>query len=273
MRKTTLFAAASAIAALVLAGCGAKQESGSPSTGGGSGGQEIKTLALLADKIGEVSAEKQGAHVSMSIEGGQESIKGEGDMRFGAKPAMDMTVAVPEMAAITMRFVDDAFYFKLPSELEPGKPWVKIDTNGDDPLSKALGAAVKQLRENGDPAQTLKQLKQAGEITNQKSEQLNGKDTTHYSITVDVQKLVDQQADADMKKLMEAAAQAGIKQFPLEVWVDKDNLPARISMDMPFNDPQTQKTQQVKMQIDYTDWGKPVNVAAPNPAEVAELPR
>jgi hypothetical protein len=269
-RRTVSLACAASVVALVLSGCSAKQETGSPS---GGTGEEINSLSLLAAKVGEVSAARQAAHVTIDVQGGGESIKGEGDMRFGASPAMDMTLAIPEMAAITMRFIDDTFYLKLPDELEPGKSWVKIDTNGDDPISQALGAAVKQMKENGDPAQTLKQLQEAGEITASKDEQLGGKDVKHYSITVDVKKLVDKQQDPAAKKAMEEAAKAGIQNIPLEVWVDRDNLPAKITMDMPFTDPTTQKAEQVKMVMEYTDWGKQIDVTAPPANEVAELPR
>lgn len=266
-RGTRALAGMAAIAALVLSGCASKQ-AGTPS-----GAEDINSLSLLAQRIGEKSTAKQAAHVTMSVDGAGQSIKAQGDMRFGAAPAMEMTAQIPEMTEIAMRFVDDAFYFKLPSEIQPGKPWVKIDLNGDDPMSKALGAAVKQLKDNGDPARTLKQLEQAGQITGKKTEQLNGRDTTHYSVTVDVRKLIENQPDADMQRLMEEATKAGIQNFPLEVWVDGENLPARITMDMPFNDPTTQKASQVNMVIDYTDWGKRVDVTAPPASEVAELPR
>jgi hypothetical protein len=266
-RATTVLAGITAITALVLTGCSAKQ-AGTPS-----GAEDISSMSLLAQRIGEKSSAKQGAHVTMSVEGAGQSIKAQGDMRFGDSPAMDIAAEIPEMAEITMRFVDNAFYFKLPDEIQPGKPWVKIDVNGNDPMSKALGAAVKQLKDNGDPAQTLKQLEKAGQITGKKTEQVNGKELTHYSVTVDVKKLVDSQGDADLKKLMDEAAKAGIQNFPLELWVDSENLPAKITMDMPFNDPTTQKASQVKLVVEYTDWGKQVNVTAPAPGEVAELPR
>jgi hypothetical protein len=270
-RGTAALAGMTAIAALVLSGCTSKQ-AGSPGPAAAAN-PEINTLTLLAQRVSETSAAKQGAHLNISVEGSGQALGGEGDVRFGAKPAMDLKMAIPEMAEVTMRFVDDAFYVKLPEELEPGKSWLKIDTKGADPLSKALGSAVKQMKENGDPSQTLKLLEGAGEITGTKTESLNGKDTTHYTLTIDVKKLVAKQSDADQKKALEEATKAGVQNFPVDVWLDAENLPARIALNIPFTDPTSQKTEQVKMTIDYTDWGKPVDVTAPPAAEVAELPR
>jgi hypothetical protein len=270
-RGTAAFAGLTAIAALMLSGCTAK-EAGSPAPAAAPDAG-INTLTLLAKRVSETSAAKQGAHLKITVEGSGQALGGEGDVRFGAKPAMDLKMAIPEMAEVTMRFVDDAFYVKLPEELEPGKSWLKIDTNGSDPLSKALGSAVKQMKENGDPSQTLKLLEGAGEITATRSEPLNGKDTTHYTLTVDVKKLIAKQTDADQKKALEEATKAGVQNFPVDVWLDAENLPVRIALNIPFTDPTSQKTEQVKMSIDYTDWGKPVDVTAPPASEVATLPR
>jgi hypothetical protein len=186
---------------------------------------------------------------------------------------MDLKLAIPEMAELVMRVVDDTFYVKLPEELEPGKSWIKIDTKGQDPLSKALGSAVKQMKENGDPSQALKLLEGAGDITGTKTESLNGKDTTHYTLTVDVKKLAAKQSDPDQQKALEEAIKAGVQNFPVDVWLDAEKLPVRIALNIPFADPTSQKTEQVKMSIDYSDWGKAVDVTAPPAAEVAELPR
>jgi hypothetical protein len=276
MRKITLFAGGAMAAALVLSGCGSG--SNSPSQPGGNAGANpgaasVGSLTQLADLITKQSTQKQAAHVKISVDTQGQAISGEGDMRFGDKPAMDLKLAVPEMTEVTLRFVDDAFYFKLSEEITPGKPWVKIDTNGTDPLSQTLGAAVKEFKENGDPSQMVKQLQAAGEITGTKKEQLNGKDTTHYTVTVDVNKMIANQQDPQLKQLMEAAAKAGITTYPLDVWLDSDGLPARLSANTPVTDPTSQKTQEVKFQADYTDWGKQVNVTAPPADQIAELPR
>jgi hypothetical protein len=273
MRKTTLLTCGAALVALVLSGCqaGGGSGSGNPSNGSADNA-EIGSLTMLADLVSKKSTEKQSAHVKMSIDAGDQAITAEGNMRFGDNLAMDLTMAVPEMSEVTMRLVDNVFYIKTPDEIEPGKPWIKIDANGDNPMAKALGGLVEQMKSSGDPSQTLKQLKDAGEITGKKSEQLDGQDTTHYTVTVDINKALAK-ADPELKKSLDGAAKAGLKDFPMDVWLNSDNLPVRVVTAMTVPNPQTQKTEQVKVVADYTDWGKQVDVVAPSPAEVAEFPR
>ncbi|HEU5473728.1 MAG TPA: hypothetical protein VFV67_24030 [Actinophytocola sp.] len=276
MRKTTmLLTSGAALVALVLTGCQSTQ-SGSPTGSGGnanagSGGEEIGSLTNLADVVAKKSAEKQSAHVKMSMDAAGQSIGGEGNMRFGDQPAMEMTMSIPEMATMTMRLVDDVFYIKLPSELQPGKPWVKITAGGDDPMSKTLGSMVEQMKTNGNPAETLKQLQEAGTIKSSKKEQLGGEETTHYEVVVDVAKAVEAQKDPEMKKMLEEATKAGLTEYPMDVWLNKDNLPVKIAIKMDIT--AGGQSQSVTMNMDYTDWGKPVEITAPPAAEVAELPR
>lgn len=269
MRKFTLWASGAAIAALVLTGCGDNPPANQGGGGSGGGGSDVGTLKLLAENVAKKSAEKSSAHMVFKAEAAGESFEGEGDIRLGADPAMKMTMTVPGQGELEMRLIGEAFYVKTPEEIEPGKPWLKLDANGNDPISQSLGAAVKQMREQGDPSQLLKQLEQAGEITGRTQEDLNGKPTTKYSVTIDVAKAAQA---SGMKDALEAAEKAGVKNFPLEVWVDQENLPVRMAMDIAMKDPSSGQTANAKFSVDYSDWGKPVEVTAPSPSEVAELP-
>src|SRR5262245_17164382 len=145
MRRVTMFAAGAVLAGLALAGCGSK-EAGTPSAGGsGNAGGEQLTLQLLAEKLGANSGAKQGAHMKMSMEVAGQSIKAEGDMKLGSAPAMDITYELAGMGNARMLLVDDTFYFELPKAAQTnGKPWVKLDPNGNDALSKSLGGALSE---------------------------------------------------------------------------------------------------------------------------------
>lgn len=273
MRKLTLVAS-SAIAAIVLTGCGGNDanQSNQGNQNNGGNGQVASSLKLLAEDLGKKSSEKSTAHMVFKAEAAGQTIEGSGDVKLGSQPAMQMDMGLPGMGQMAMRLVDDVFYVKLPQEVQPGKSWVRIDPNGTDPASKALAASLKQMKEQGDPSQMLKQLEGAGEITGSKQEDLNGKPTTHYTVTVDVNKAAQQ---SGMEEMIGAARQAGITTIPLDVWVDQESLPVRIAMEMNIKDPSQPNGQQVpvKFSVDYTDWGKPVNVAAPPPAEVGQLPQ
>ncbi len=269
-----MLAASAAVAALVLSGCGAKEQASTDQGGGqnsNQGSEGFSSLKLLAEAVSSKSATKQSAHMSMTAAAAGQSIKAQGDMRLGTSPAMDMTMAIPQLGDAQMVLVDDVFYIKLPTELTPGKPWLKIDTTGNDQLSQVFGAIVKQVKENGDPSQTLKQLEEAGEITGKKSEDLNGKPTTHYSVTVDIKKAAEK-LTPELKAAMESVLQKGVTTYPMEIWLDKDNLPVRVSVETPIVNPATQQPDLSKVVIDYSDWGKTVNVTAPPADQVGTFP-
>ena len=278
MRKAGIALSAFALA-LTLGACGDNGGSGGSSSnnsGGDSnsgGSVAAASLADLAKSIGEQTADTNTAHMKISADAAGQKLSGEGDLRMSEQDsAMSMDMTTPE-GTMSMVLLDNVFYIKLPTELEPGKSWLKIDANDkSNPMAQALGGMTEQMSKNADPRATLEQFEKAGEITDTKEEELDGKQTTHYTITVDVEKLAANQEDPTMKSAMDQAIQAGLKDFPVEVWIDEEDLPVRFTMDMPTPNPATGTTESVKMQIDYTDWGKPVDITAPDPSEIAEFP-
>ena len=271
MRRVTMFAAGAVLAGLALAGCGSK-EAGTPSPQGGDGNGEQLTLQLLAEKLGANSSTKSGAHMKMSMEVAGQTVKAEGDMKLGAAPAMDITYELAGLGSARMLLVDDAFYFELPkSAQQNGKPWVKLDPNGNDALSQSLGGALSETKKNSDPSQMLKQIEGAGDITAKKQEQLDGKQTTHYSVTVDLKKYAEK-VTPEMKSTLQKAIDAGVTTYPMEVWVDQDNLPVRVTVSTPFTNPANNQPDTIKMTMDYSDWGKAVTVTAPPADQIGELP-
>jgi len=273
MRKAGIALSAFALA-MTLSACGDDGGSANNSGGNGNGGGSVAaaSLADLAKSIGEQTSETNSAHMTITADAAGQQLSGEGDLSMAAdKAAMSMDMTTPE-GTMSMVLLDNVFYLKLPQELEPGKAWVKIDTKDDNPIAKALGGLTEQMSKNADPRATLEQFEKSGEITDTKEEELDGVQTTHYTVTVDVEKLAANQEDPTMKSAMDQAIQGGLKDFPVDVWINEDDLPVRFVMDMPTPNPATGKSESVKMQIDYTDWGKPVDITAPPAAEIAELP-
>lgn len=278
MRKAGIALSAFALA-LTLGACGDNGGSGGSSSnnsGGDSnsgGSVAAASLADLAKSIGEQTADTNTAHMKISADAAGQKLSGEGDLRMSEQDsAMSMDMTTPE-GTMSMVLLDNVFYIKLPTELEPGKSWLKIDANDkSNPMAQALGGMTEQMSKNADPRATLEQFEKAGEITDTKEEELDGKQTTHYTITVDVEKLAQNQEDPTMKSAMDEAIKSGLKDFPVDVWINEDDLPVRFKMDMPTPDPTTGKSTSVKMQIDYSDWGKPVDITAPPAGEVAEFP-
>lgn len=276
MRKAGIALSAFALA-VTLGACG---DNGSSNTGtntdtntGGNAPAAAANVADLAKAIGDQASEKTSAHMKISGDVAGEQLTGEGDVSFAAaNSAISMDMETPE-GSISMVLVDNIFYIKMPAgqELEPGKPWFKIDPNSDNPLADAFGSVTEELSKSADPRVALEEFKDTGEITDTKEEDLDGVATTHYTITVDVQKLADAQDDPTQKQAMQQVIEAGLKDFPVEVWVNEDDLPVRVVVDMPTPDGKGGTTA-TKMQVDYSNWGEPVDIAAPPADQVAEFP-
>ncbi|MFL6124982.1 hypothetical protein [Actinophytocola sp.] len=271
MRKAGIVLSAFALA-VTLGACGGNDNGGSSTkTTGGNEPAAAMNLVDLAKSLGEKTEKASTAHMKLTADAAGVSMNGEGDLKFGASDAaisMDLTTSE---GSISMILLDSVLYMKLPQELTPGKPWIKIDSSSNSAMAKALGSMNEQLSKSVDPRATLQQFQKAGEITDSNEEEIDGKKVTHYKINVDVQKMVDQQTDPTAKAEMQKAIDAGMKNMPVEVWIDKEGLPARFAIEMASPNG-SGGTAKVKMQADYTDWGKPVDIAAPPADQIGELP-
>lgn len=271
MRRAAIILSSVALAFTVGA-CGEKSGDGGGGAGGDTGRVALRSLDELSKAVNEKAQSKNTVHLTMTGEIAGEKLDGTGDFKLGTDDlAMKMTMTTPE-GEIEAVLLDAVLYVKTPEELEPGKPWVKIDTRDDNPIAKALGAAFKQAQENGDPRKAIEQFKAAGgTINSSKEEDLNGKKTVHYSLTIDLKKMAEAQTDPEAKKALEAAAAQGTTTFPADLWLDEENLPVRMVVEVPTPDASGAVTKG-KMQMDFSDWGKSVDITAPPAEQVAELP-
>jgi hypothetical protein len=274
MRKTGIALSAFALA-VTLGACGGNgsSDSGNTNTNTSTNAPEeaAKNVADLAKSVGDQATAKNSAHITMSGNFGGEEMQGEGDVSFDASnPAMSIDMKMTS-GDVSMVLVDQVVYIKAAGQEIDGKPWLKIDTNSNNPLAKVFATMSDQMSKNADPRTALEQFTEAGTVTDTRTEELDGKQTTHYTITVDVEKLAAAQTDPTQKAGLDAAIKAGMKDFPVELWLDEEDLPVRVSFDMPAPDGKG-GTATAKMQMDYTDWGKPIDIAAPPADQVAELP-
>ncbi|HVK22443.1 MAG TPA: LppX_LprAFG lipoprotein [Actinokineospora sp.] len=261
MRKRLLSAAVLATV-LVTGGCAGKAFNDSPQAGGEG---EVPNIRALSKALTDKTAGVTSTHVTLTGEAGGKTVSGDADLNYAnGKIAMRMTMQA-EGLDVSMRLVDEVLYFKLPKELEPGKPWVKLDLNNSDiPAAKALAGMLKSAK-SMDPAVTMQSLSETGEIKSAEDDNIDGKPVKHYKVVVDPARM-----DTTKLGLDEAGAKAikdaGLTEFPVDLWIGADNLPVRMVVDMPT------KAGGGKMRMDYSDWGKPVDVAAPPAAEVTDFP-
>ena len=273
MRKTALAAGGFALV-IALTGCSG---GGDNASGNGSGGELSSPFGSAQELVRAASAQTEQSKSSkftfeMDMAGQKLSGSGEG-MYAGADTAMSMTMDAAGQA-MEMRIVGKTLYMKMPEGTgmtAEGKPWVKIDPEGDDPMSKAMAGQFDNMTEQNDPSKILEQIEKAGTITNSEQVELDGQQTTHYSIELDMKKLAEQMPDSANAKAVEQM-QGKIDTMPMELWLNSDQLPVQIVMDMSkIAEAAGQPNAGGQMTMKYSDWGTPVNVEAPPADQVGEM--
>jgi predicted small secreted protein len=273
MRKAALVTCL--LAAFALSAC-TTTEAGEPVTSGaaapaGSGASSVFTDTNgLAGALKTQSGIKKTAHFTFSVSTPQGDMGGQGEMRMGTDFAMNITMTVPGAGDITMIVLPDGAYMKLPQSLgvQPGKPWIKISTDGSDGLSKSYGVIIKSIQDNSDITKSIEKLQDAGSITRSAKEQLDGAAVTHYWITVDLAKSVAAQTDPTVKDATQKLIDSGVKTSSFEIWVNKDNLPVKFVAQMPTPAGGTPSFTET-----FSDWGKAVNITAPPADQIMQMPK
>lgn len=293
MRKALIAASAVALA-LTVGACGDDKQ-GSPTGNvpgnnvpvpGGDNGGLFQDAAGLVDAAKESTAKAKTSKFTMDMTmGSMMSMKAEGQAEYAGadtKMAMTMTMdmsGVPGAAesgaggnmSIEMIMLDKIMYMKLPTGLGGGdasKPWMKmpIDQMG------ASGAQMTQSMEYSDPVKTIEMIQENGKILNTEQTTVDGAPATKYSVELDAAKLFEK---------MGQPMPAGVKidKMPMDVYLNADNLPVQIEMDLGkmMKDIAEQSGQQLpagmdsgKMIAKYTNWGEPVSIQAPPPDQVSE---
>jgi hypothetical protein len=138
------------------------------------------------------------------------------------------------------------------------RPWVKIDLR-NTARSGGLDSFL-QFGAGGDPATVLGYLQGLGKLNKEGNEDVRGVSTTHYSGTIDVDKLKD---GAALRKL------AGQGKIPVDVWVDKagyvrrEKWKEKVSLGNSKSD--------LDLQLDLFDFGTPVTAQVPAATDVSDL--
>lgn len=275
MRRGSLLMLGMGAALLTLTACGTTSVTGSAAPQGASQAQggdgQPHTVADLAGVVSRNTTQHSSVHLDMNMQAGGQAITATGDLKFaGKQTAAHLTMTLGAAGSMEMVLLNGTLYMKLPAGVNPGaKPWISFDTNGSSPAAKALGSTA-ELGQQSDPSQLLDKIKAAGTITGVTHEQLNGQDTTHYSITVDVHKLIAQSTTADAQK--QALSKLNLTTMPFELWVNSDNLPVKITTKLAVGASATGSAPTlVSVTVNYTKWGQPVTIAAPPADQVGAL--
>ncbi|WP_246272522.1 hypothetical protein [Amycolatopsis acididurans] len=267
MKRTALGASVLALV-VALTGCGTKTVSGTPS------GESFTDAQELVRAASSKTAEAKSSKFTFETALAGQKFTGQGAGRYdGANTAMQMSMDVGPVHEEIL-YVDGSAYIQLPEEyrekMTGGKPWGKLDPN--NPMAKSMGASTNA--EQNDPSKYLDQIQEAGTIKRNEQTTLDGQPVTHYWIDVDLTKVMNKLADSGYPQEMLDLLKGKTGTIPLELWLNQDLLPVKITEDlgsmMKAMGAPSQLTD-MTMTMTYTDWGTPVTLTAPPADQVGDL--
>jgi hypothetical protein len=260
------------VLALGLSACGDEAGGGStaPSAGASQAGgaEALKAVELAAQTSQTKSTASFSMDLDMTMGAEKMPMTAKGQMDAG-KNAMklDMSMSVPGQGSMKLKqiVVGNTIYMSgIPGM--PGNQWVKLSL--EELGAAAGGGATANLGAGSDPADQLKLLTQVSDdVKAEGKATVNGVETTKYVGTIDLEKAAAASGAAakDLAEVKKQYRQLGLKEIPFTLYVDDENLPARMEMSMNGQVANAGKTEkmQMTMKMDFTDWGGDVKIAAP----------
>ncbi|WP_432540637.1 LppX_LprAFG lipoprotein [Kineococcus sp. SYSU DK002] len=250
--------------ALGLSACGG-DDTAAPSANVATSSPATQLTAFEAVKASAQNSRDAGsAKFSLTATGtgeaaavGQISADGAFDSASGA---VEMTMTLPAEAGgtkITMRLVDEVAYLSGAPLTAEGQ-WVQV------PLD-AMGATGLDTT-TMDPSKQLEQLQGVAEdVRELPAQDVRGVQAKGYAGTIDPVEAIEQlPAEQQTPEAEEAAAKLG--PIPFELYVDEEDRPVRMTQTI------SAEGSTMNVQMDFFDWGSDVDVAAPDPATVTEMP-
>jgi hypothetical protein len=215
----------------------------------------------FGSKIATATEAEQSTHLEATMSFQGQSMTMTGDV--ATAPRLEGVLAqlrmeVPQEGPFEMRMVQGVLYLKGGGiSNDEAKPWVKIDLA--DP-SNPLAGFYEQIVANVNPAQAAKMFEAVTELENKGEEEVDGLDTTHYRVTVDMAKALDLSGLADSMGVdPEQLAGKLPDEVTYDVWLETETaLMVRMSMDL----------RGMHMDLHFSDWGQDVSVQPPPAGQV-----
>jgi hypothetical protein len=247
--------------AVALAGCGggkSKQAAPKPVSG-----ELIVAAATKSTKPGSVEADFKIA--GPGLKGSGSGVFNTGSSRSG-QLSMKVTVRgmdVPIDTVITgnVLYMRSSVFSQL--GLPANKQWIKVDLGQ---LAQQGGIDLSSLANTSPtPASALSYLRGASKVREIGQESIDGAETTHYKVTVDLEKAVARSDSITQEALRRVIQAGGTKTLPIDVWVDGKGFVRKVQY------AQRAAGKAVKVTMDLHDYGKPVTVKPPPSDEVVDL--
>jgi hypothetical protein len=151
-----------------------------------------------------------------------------------------------------------SLYLKIPML---GSNWYKADLDSEEIASNPLTAVVE------DPTKILTWLQATGsDVTKIGTEEVRGEQADHYRTTLDLSKAAAMLDGEERKQAEEALKLLGHNEFPVDLWVNGDGLPVKLTYEMSFANSSEDMLRDASMKyaIEFFDWGQPVTVQVPS---------
>ncbi|HET7736366.1 MAG TPA: hypothetical protein VFK52_10350 [Nocardioidaceae bacterium] len=177
----------------------------------------------------------------------------EGAMSYDAdRTDLSLRMDIGPMAGVELRVVDGELFMSWPNVLTEAGKFFRIEEGS------SMGDLVESLRSSSpvdsaaDISESVTAMREVGE------EQIGTDDTIHYVVTIDTEKssqFIGGTEGAQDVELPET--------IDVDMWVTTDDLMRRVVVSLGT----------AAMQLDYTDWGKPVDISAPAPQDIVKAPK
>jgi hypothetical protein len=243
------------------------------SDGNDGGGDAVALLSAAPDAAHDAGTAR--TVITVTVEGGGMNLtmEGEGAVDF-ASGAQELSMSMMGID-LEMRFVDQVVYLRMPDVARPPSvdtEWIAFSAEA---AGGQVGAGANPMASMQNGAAMLDALRGISrDVDELGAEEINGQDATGYRVTIDMAKAIEQLPEdrrAEARASLDQMAAMGMDEWPMDVWLNDDGLPVRMSMDMGLPAGDIGEGASMRVQIDFLDFGADLAVEAPPTAEVTHL--
>lgn len=287
--KRRLFALLAGVSLGFVGACGGGTDGEAGKAGRATDGKSLRDLVLA-------SATKMADEKSVAFEASFALLPG--GQRFSATGTIDsarsllsmsvdlgslLGAAGPGGGKAEMIFDGKAFYMRgfMPLGGLGGAQWIRMDLEA---LSGQAGVDLSGMLDQFkslDPKSQLAMLAGvAEEVEEVGAENVRGVATRHLKASVDLGKALAQMPPA-FRATVGPLEKAGVSVLPVELWVDAEGLPRRLSVDFdlsklpksaaPAAAPAGAPPSSMSMRMEFFDFGEPVRVEVPGPGQYVDI--
>lgn len=218
-------------------------------------GSAGKSPLTLVQSAGDAVIAAKTARVEMRFETSGQSFTMDGQLDF-ANGQGSFAMDIPGVVKFEGVYKGTDMFVRTGGQ---GAGWTQIKLEGDlaEQALQGLGA---------DPRAMLDQLSGAGGITEEGTEEIRGVSTTRYSGSLDFDKALEAAGtpQAQIDEFKAQAASMGKLSATIDVYLDDAGLAHRTVVHLKMG-----SAFDMTMTMDMLDFGKPVDIIAPSPDEVA----